>query len=144
MISSILSAVREEFNARIIGIPPPTLASNRKLSSLSRAMDKSSAPCFATSALLDVTTLLPASRHLFTNVYGRLNASHYFHYNADLRIVNNNVYVMYYLFLNRIAGEISEIKNIFYIDLVPRTLIDNVTICIYYLDYAGNLRYRTP
>ena len=32
------------------------------------AISSSSAPCFATSALLDVATLLPASRHFFTNV----------------------------------------------------------------------------
>ena len=50
------------------GMPPPTLASNIKLISRSRAISSSSAPCFATSALLDVATLLPASRHFFTNV----------------------------------------------------------------------------
>ncbi len=69
MISSITSAVIEEFSARMIGIPPPTLASKRKLMFLSLAMDRSSAPCFATSALLDVATLLPASRQRFTKVY---------------------------------------------------------------------------
>ena len=51
----------------IIGIPPPTLASNKKLMFFSAAIRISSVPWAATSALLEVTTCFPASRQRLTN-----------------------------------------------------------------------------
>ena len=50
----------------IIGIPPPTLASNKKFTLLSFASLMSSAPCAATSSLFDVATLFPARRDALT------------------------------------------------------------------------------
>jgi len=54
------------------GMPPPTLASNKKLTLLFLAIFKSSAPFAATSSLFEVTTLLPLSRHCFTKSYAGL------------------------------------------------------------------------
>ena len=60
VIFVISSAVNDWFNGLMIGIPPPTLASNKKFLS---------GPCLATSSLLDVQTLLPFSSAALTNVY---------------------------------------------------------------------------
>ena len=68
VILVISSAVRDWLSGLIIGIPPPTDASNIKLSLLSLAIPRSSEPCAATSALLDVHTLFPASSAFLTNV----------------------------------------------------------------------------
>ena len=53
----------------MIGIPPPTLASNKKFTFLSLAICKSSVPNEATSALFDVTTFFPLRRLALTNSY---------------------------------------------------------------------------
>ena len=50
----------------MMGVPPPTLASNRKHTPLRRAMASSSAPWVATSSLLEVTTWRPLSSADFT------------------------------------------------------------------------------
>ena len=50
----------EVVTARIIGIPPPPLASKRYLEPCFRASARSSGPKSATTALLDVTTFFPA------------------------------------------------------------------------------------
>ena len=68
-ISSIRSPLRHRCIVRTIGMPPPTLPSKRKLTPLSLAMAKSSVPCAATSALLEVTTCFPAIRQAFVNGY---------------------------------------------------------------------------
>ena len=59
---------------------------------------------------------------------GRLDASHHFHHDPDLRIIYDRLKIMNDLFLNRISGEIPEIQNIFYIDLVSGTLGDDLFI----------------
>ena len=56
----------------MIGIPPATLASKKKLTPFSLAMPSSSAPCFATSSLLEVHTLFPFKRADFTKEYAGL------------------------------------------------------------------------
>ena len=68
VISSISSAVSEEFIVRMMGIPPPTDASNRKLMFAFFAISISSAPYLATKALFDVATCFPFSRAAFTKV----------------------------------------------------------------------------
>ena len=68
-ISSTSFATKHCESGLIIGIPPPTDASNKKLALFSFATARSSAPCLATSSLLDVTTLLPACKHLLTKSY---------------------------------------------------------------------------
>ena len=68
-ISSILFAARHWLIGLMMGIPPPTLASNKKFTFLSFAIFKSSSPFAATSSLLEVTTLLPAERQDETNSY---------------------------------------------------------------------------
>ena len=60
-ISMTSLAARHWLIGRMIGMPPPTLASKRKFTFFSCATFKSSAPFVATNSLLDVTTLLPAS-----------------------------------------------------------------------------------
>ena len=65
-ISSTSLAARHWLIGRIMGMPPPTLASKRKLRFFFWAMLSSSAPFAATSSLLEVTTLFPFSRHAFT------------------------------------------------------------------------------
>ena len=51
---------------RSTGIPPPTLASNRKFALFCAAIFKSSAPFAATSSLFEVTTLFPFSISFLT------------------------------------------------------------------------------
>ena len=53
IILIILLAERHCFIGLIIGIPPPTLASNNRLTSLVAARSKSSFPCF------EITSYLP-------------------------------------------------------------------------------------
>ena len=53
---------------RMIGIPPPTLASNIKLTFFSFASAISSAPFAATNALFEVVTCFPTSNIAFTKV----------------------------------------------------------------------------
>ena len=48
-----------------MGMPPPTLASNSRLTPCRRAKASSSGPCFAITSLLAVTTCLPAVRASF-------------------------------------------------------------------------------
>ena len=55
-------AARAKPSAWTIGIPPPTLPSNATARSDARAWAKTCAPCSARSALLAVTTCLPAAR----------------------------------------------------------------------------------
>lgn len=62
-------AEKDADSIRMIGIPPPQLASNKKLMFFALAISISSGPCFATSALFDVQTLLPDSSARFTKVY---------------------------------------------------------------------------
>ena len=68
-ISSSCSPRRQRYRVRMIGIPPPTLASKKKFTCFSRAIRRSSVPWAATSALLEVTTCLPAKRQAFTKGY---------------------------------------------------------------------------
>ena len=67
LIELILLAARQVPRGRRTGIPPPTLASNRKLTLFSFAIRTSSGPNSATSALLDVQTFLPFNRASLTN-----------------------------------------------------------------------------
>jgi hypothetical protein len=53
---SLVSASR---SVRMIGMPPPTEASNAMSTPFSIAVSTSAAPCFAINSLLAVTTLLP-------------------------------------------------------------------------------------
>ena len=59
-------AERHWYIGVMTGVPPPTLASNKKHTPLSRAMRSSSAPRVATSSLLEVTTCRPLSSALRT------------------------------------------------------------------------------
>ena len=59
-------AARQTVRGRIIGIPPPTLASNMKFTFFSFAISRSSRPFSATSSLFEVTTCFPAERHFET------------------------------------------------------------------------------
>ena len=61
-ISVISLAARHWLMGRMMGMPPPTLASKRKFKLFFWASAKSSAPFWATSSLLEVTTLLPCSK----------------------------------------------------------------------------------
>ena len=60
-------------SGRIIGIPPPTAASNKKFLLCCWAILINSAPYFATSSLFDVQTLLPASNADLTKSYDGLS-----------------------------------------------------------------------
>ena len=54
---------------RIIGTPPPTLASKRYRTPCAAAICNSSAPKIATTSLLEVTTCLPASNNALVYSY---------------------------------------------------------------------------
>ena len=73
VISSIRSPSRQRYRGRIMGIPPPTLASKKKFTRFCRAISRSSVPWAATNALLEVATCLPASRQAFTKGYAGFN-----------------------------------------------------------------------
>ena len=60
-ISVMRLAVRHCLSGVMIGMPPPTLASKRKSTSFFSAIANMSLPNCATTSLLAVTTLLPAS-----------------------------------------------------------------------------------
>ena len=48
-----------------MGIPPPTLASNNRLTPFCFARDINSGPDLASTSLLAVTTCLPAAKSVF-------------------------------------------------------------------------------
>ena len=58
-IHSIRLAVRPSRSALMIGMPPPTAASNATITPRARAASKISLPCRASSALFAVITCLP-------------------------------------------------------------------------------------
>ena len=62
-------AARSRCMGPITGVPPPTLASNRKHAPCSFAMRISSAPFSATSSLFDVTAQRPLSSAARTYSY---------------------------------------------------------------------------
>ena len=72
----------------MMGMPPPTLASNATARSTARARAKISGPCSARSALLAVTTCLPASRQSSTIRGAGSVPSHRLDHDFDLRIVD--------------------------------------------------------
>ena len=65
-ISSTRLAARHSCRGAMTGVPPPTLASNRKAALWALARASSSAPWVATSSLLLVQTLRPLSRQALT------------------------------------------------------------------------------
>ena len=67
-IHSIRFAVSPSRSALMIGMPPATAASNATMTPFSRAAAKISVPCTASSALLAVTTCLPAAIASSTSV----------------------------------------------------------------------------
>ena len=66
MTDWISLAISECFNGSMMGMPPPTLASNAISLFMRAAVLMISSPHVAMSALLAVTTFFPASRQLFT------------------------------------------------------------------------------
>ena len=70
----------------------------------------------------------------------RLNASHHLNYYFNLRIIDNHIHIMDDLLLDRIPRKIAEIKHIFHIDLICRSLIDDVSVRVDHLNYSGSHR----
>ena len=54
--------------------------------------------------------------------------AHYLYYDLNGRIFCDHLKIMYDFFLNRISREISQIQNVFYMDLIPGSLIDSFLI----------------
>ena len=75
--------------AAMIGTPPATLASKAMARPCRRAASKTSAPCWASSALLAVTTSLPAASRISTGSLGPVDAADQLGDDLDGRIAQH-------------------------------------------------------
>ena len=82
-------AARATPSAWTIGMPPPTLASKATARPNCRAWAKTSGPCSASSALLAVTTSLPAARASRIRSQGRVGPPHRLDDDVHLGVVDD-------------------------------------------------------
>ena len=67
----------------------------------------------------------------------RLCSSHHFHHDSNLWILQDHLIIMNNFFLYRITGKISQIQHIFNLNLIPRSLTDQLAIGMKYFHHTG-------
>ncbi len=92
-IHSMRLAVRPSRSALMIGMPPATAASKATTTPFSRAAAKISVPCTASSALLAVTTCLPAAIASSTSAAGDPGAADQLDHDVDVGPVDQRARV---------------------------------------------------
>ena len=136
-ISPTSLAARHWLMGRMMGTPPPTLASKRKFKLFSLAMASSSAPFSATSSLLEVTTLLPCSRQAFTYWKAGSSPPHDLHHHGDLRVVEDHVKVLGEQVAVGQAGEFPQVQDMLDLDLHIRPAGDAPLVGHQHFQHAG-------
>ena len=83
---------------------------------------------FRNEGFIGCDNTLAGFQTLFHKSVCGLDPSHNLDHDPDLRVIDDLIYVVNDLFLDRISGKIPEIEHIFYIDLIPCPLVDDVAV----------------
>ena len=88
--------------------------------------------------LIGSADAFPRKNRLFRERIGRIDASHRLTDYGNFRIFQNRIEIMYHFILVRIARKVSQIQNIFDIQLRSRLLVDVRFVCLDYFDNAAS------